>query len=254
MQRERVVVLGSPNFGGRKRRVYVAVPSHSGRVALQLAYVLNQMGNLSAMPDHEYAYFLFMPEGFRPVEYARNLCVQAFLADPQADRLLFIDDDMKPPVNWAQMLDLMEARSVPAVSGLAFGWQGSGATRAPQILTVMYDRNAETGVYETVTPKAATPFTVDAVGAACLLLRRSLVEKVAKPWFKTEYGDLGQVLLGEDVYFCQRVNEAGEKFLIDPTVQFGHEKSVDLLDVATYGMSARRGGEQYGRTTKEDAA
>jgi hypothetical protein len=64
------------------------------------------------------------------------------------------------------------------------------------------------------------------VGAAFLLVKRGVFERIERPWFQTtiieENGEIGFV--GEDMYFCWKARKAGFKIFVDPTVKVNHLK------------------------------
>jgi hypothetical protein len=218
-----------------KKSVMICIPSGDGQMCAGLADLLYQAGNLSADPRHPFMYTRNVKVGFRPVEYVRNLFVLDFLADPTFDRLLFIDADMEPPKNWWKLLE----HDVPAVSGLTFGWEsGACGKREPRVLSVQY-RDDAAGGYVSVEPRLGAPYTVDATGAACLALNRRILTDVGRPWFRTDYGELGEIVLGEDCWFFKRANAKGHRVLVDPSVMYDHQKNMNIGDVIVYRGHAR---------------
>lgn len=226
-----------------KKSVMICVPSGDGMMAAGLANMLYRAGNLSADPTHPFMYTLNVKVGFRPVEYVRNLFVQDFLGDRSFDRLLFIDADMEPSINWWRILE----HDVPAVSGLTFGWESGGnGMRKPRVMSVNYDDDGKGG-YVSVAPILDRLYKVDACGAACLALNRDILLSVGRPWFRTDYGEMGEVILGEDCWMFKKANAKGYRVLIDPSVIYDHQKYMNISDVVMCRGNARMEGKTDGQ-------
>lgn len=65
---------------------------------------------------------------------------------------------------------------------------------------------------------------VAAVGLAMFLLDLDAMRKIPKPHFEVRWNDEKQIYSGEDMYFCRKLNGAGEKIYIDHDLsnQCGH--------------------------------
>ena len=59
----------------------------------------------------------------------------------------------------------------------------------------------------------------DGVGAGCLLVHRRVLDAIEPPWFEYNPG----TFVGEDFYFCRKVQAAGFKIFVDPGVISGHK-------------------------------
>lgn len=227
----------------QKRVVWICVPSLDGRVTVPLLHALENAAELSRDPDHPFEYVTFKPVGLREVDFARNFCVMQALKDKRMEQLQFWDADMNPPPNWWALF----GHKTEAKSGLACGWIGYRELegRVPQICTVMYHKDLRTGKYTTVSPNAPMPlpFEVDAVGAGCLCISRSLLERMKPPYFKTVKREEDQAIEeGEDMYFCHKANALGVRVTVDPRIVFGHDKTVDLMDINRFvGAVLERG-------------
>lgn len=72
-------------------------------------------------------------------------------------------------------------------------------------------------------------FEVNFNGFGFMLIKKGVFEKLEYPWFqqhiRTPKNDVTGIL-PEDIYFCQRVREAGYKVYITPQVVVGHEKRI----------------------------
>lgn len=65
-------------------------------------------------------------------------------------------------------------------------------------------------------------FKVDHVGTGLLLIDLSVFSKLKGAWFNFGRDSQGQLVLGEDVWFCNTARDAGYDVWVDPTIQVGH--------------------------------
>lgn len=81
------------------------------------------------------------------------------------------------------------------------------------------------------------PQQVHGVGFGFLAVKQGVFESLSRPWFQsaivtmkdTETGEeFTFPLMGEDISWCERVNQAGFEVWFDPTVQVTHNKMVKL--------------------------
>ena len=56
---------------------------------------------------------------------------------------------------------------------------------------------------------------VFAVGLGCLLVNTDVIKNIESPYFSVEWNDDYTNLMGEDIYFCKKIREAGYDILID---------------------------------------
>lgn len=169
---------------------------------------------------------LILPGGFSPIagmpyDHARNAACQQTL-ECGADWLFFLDSDVRPPAD--TVLRLM-ARRQPIISGVY-------ARRSPPVgLPVMMRNGQWVTDYE-----PGSIIEVDVVGAGCLLIHRSVLEKFkenplgkerGKPWFDWRV-DMGGLLppgeaMSEDFCFCLHARrQFGYRILVDTGVQCKH--------------------------------
>lgn len=156
------------------------------------------------------------------VSEARNTLIRAFLDLPSDVRFLFlIDSDMVVPAN---MIDLFVSYDLPFVSGYCTR-KHYPYLPIPAKFSHTWEKDGET-VYEykpvTDLPLDGRIHRVDATGAACICVRRDVLEAMDPPWFKFEGG-------GEDYYFCRKVAQVttpdmpnGVWIAIDTGTQVGH--------------------------------
>jgi GT2 family glycosyltransferase len=166
------------------------------------------------------------------VEKNRNKVVWQFLANNTCDYLLFIDWDNGLPANALPcFMEDFEDPDVNIVSGLYFvklrtdqqclGLKMKGAdlyTIEPHMFAG--DRLINMNEIETV-DKAM-------VGGGCLMIRREVFEKLKEPWFQSEWifsnfpGEHGWLLKTEDVWFCEKAQEAGYNIHLDTRIKSPH--------------------------------
>lgn len=64
--------------------------------------------------------------------------------------------------------------------------------------------------------------TCDAVGTGLLLVNLDVFKKLSHPWFFWESDGNGEVVMGEDYWFCKKAREAGFDVWVDLTIPVKH--------------------------------
>lgn len=167
---------------------------------------------------------------------ARNEAVDGFLSGP-AEWMFFIDTDMGfAPDAVERLLASADPVDRPIVGGLCFaqketGPDGMGGYRTAPRPTILDWVETPDG------PKfmGRATYPVNAVircagtGAACLLIHRSVLERIrdtyGPTWFNRAAGTDGK-LLGEDVSFCLRAGALDIPVHVNTTVKTSHLKHV----------------------------
>jgi GT2 family glycosyltransferase len=137
-----------------------------------------------------------------------------------ATHVFVLDDDILPPPDG--LLRLL-AHDVPIVSGLC-------VQRDPPHLPAAYRRGAD--LHVPLTRFCAGLQSVDAVGAACLLVKTEVFQRLEPPWFEFAPG------FSEDLFFCAQARRHGYEVLLDFAVQCGHLTTLPV----TYQDFARHAG------------
>lgn len=195
------------------------------------------------------------PGGFIAIKYgtgglieARNQAVQEFLEEyPGADWLFWLDCDMGfPPDALELLLAAADPTERPIVGGLCFAQRedepdGLGGWRT-QATPTIYDWvtiENQSGYavrwdypIDTVTQCAAT-------GSACILIHRSVLEKMREAftsgairpaWYDRLPNPTTQQLLSEDLSFCARAGALGFPVFVDTRVKTTHYKRLWLSE------------------------
>lgn len=71
---------------------------------------------------------------------------------------------------------------------------------------------------------------VEGMGMGCMLIKTSIFEELSKPWFEFQWTPESNDFLGEDMYLCQKINNAGYSIKVDTLL------SQDLRHLGTYGF------------------
>lgn len=162
---------------------------------------------------------------------ARNAYVEQFL-DSDCDILFFLDSDIIPP---ERLFDLvLEHGSKWDLAGAPYPvWMQQEGFDGPQVtFTVYTDRGQPGKLWPAPIPEQGLDM-VSGIATGCIFIRRTVLEKMSKPYFEFKYDPLTrQMLEGEDLGFCRKVNELGFKFFVDYTMLCHHYKRVSLLDVS----------------------
>ena len=146
------------------------------------------------------------------------------------DYQLWIDSDIVFNVEKFYQLVLMDEK-------IASGWYCTEDGRTTSVAHWLdeddFKGNGGVMNHETIDSisKRTKPFTVDYAGFGWLLIKHGVFEdkQMPYPWFapKMQVFESGAVqdMCGEDVSFCLDAKEAGFRFMCDPRIRVGHEKT-----------------------------
>ena len=166
------------------------------------------------------------------VHESRNICVNEFLKT-KADYLFFLDADVLVNPNIIELL-LKNEKSV--VSGPVH-------YKKSPYPPLAYSKTENSFTLDLqVTEKKL--YSVDAVGAGCLLIQRKVLEKMDPRWFDIYSNGQG---VGEDLYFCQKVKDLGFEMYYDNTIAGVKHlgAAVDSTDFDVWNEQIKRGKAEF---------
>lgn len=155
----------------------------------------------------------------------RTFLARDFLRDASLQWILFLDSDMRPPRHAAAQL---LSREKDMIGGFCF------ARKPPYDVEFMLggatgDRVRLAGVRE-----------VEWCGFGCMLIRRSVFEAVAEPWF-----EMLRPGVGEDEFFCRRARESGLHVYVDVDLEVGHVGAVAVDPAFVYAWRQTPAARRY---------
>jgi GT2 family glycosyltransferase len=147
-----------------------------------------------------------------PLDHVRNCVVNYFLGETKATHLFFLDDDVFPPPD--AIVRLLKHKA-PIVSGLYYERRQE---HRPIIIDTPKGRDGKLRFYLRYRHKAPRNrlLACDVVPAGCLMIERSVFQRLQRPWFHIDKK------FGEDVYFSLCARKAGYKILVDTGVDCLH--------------------------------
>lgn len=178
---------------------------------------------------HDYGR-MFVRAGTDGLVAARNLVAQQFL-DSGADWLFWADSDMGfAPDTLVQLRGSADPTDRPIVGALCFasrqtahdGLNGYRTRPLPTIYQWADVDGTPLFVSQPLYPVNAV-IRVAGTGSACVLIHRSVVEKIGADWYARIRGHDGK-MLGEDISFCVRAGAAGFPIHVNTGVKTSHVK------------------------------
>jgi hypothetical protein len=128
--------------------------------------------------------------------------------------LFFLDDDVVMPPDGIAYL---KSNGLPLVSGLYY--------RRHEPVTPVAISLTEQGAQWITGYEKGKLFPADYVGAGCLLIHRTVLEKMPSPWFEwwSDRKDLPKgEQLSEDFAFCHKAKKLGFQAYVDTRVECLH--------------------------------
>jgi GT2 family glycosyltransferase len=182
---------------------------------------------------------------------ARNKAVITFLEERQADWLFWIDTDMGfAPDTVDRLLEVADPEARPMVGGLCFtqreersdtmgGWE---TLATPTVFDWLRLDDGQMGFSVKWNYEHDAVVQCAGTGSACLLIHKSVFEKVEAKygphWYdRVPNTTMGQVV-SEDLSFCMRANTVGCSLWIDTSVKTTHQKTLWLAERDYYGQRA----------------
>ena len=142
---------------------------------------------------------------------ARNKLVKEFLSG-DSEYGLFCDVDMSFP---PETVDRLLSHRAPIVGGVYY-------QRQPPFYPHVYDN---LGGHEHPRTKRLIDIKYgakcDNMGTGCLMVHRSVYQKLPEPWFYLRYYNLDN-LVGEDIGFGLDIKKAGYRYVMDDSLDIGH--------------------------------
>jgi hypothetical protein len=170
---------------------------------------------------------VFPPQNFNPVSLARNKCVEAFLQNDY-DYLFFVDDDTVPPPD---ALEKMLKANKPFITGVTCNLKKcqDGMLRpAPMVFEYFNKKDHTEGYIPILKPEGISE--IDACGMSCALIHKSVFKDMEPPYFIERFipTKKGELPMGEDFLFCQKLREKNIPMWCDFSVQCAHHKVVKI--------------------------
>jgi len=166
----------------------------------------------------------------------RNRLVKQFL-ETKSDWLLMMDSDEQLPVSsFDKLVEAAHEKERPIVAGLVFASFETGYPYPQPVPTIFQD--APEGFLPLNKYDKDSLFQVDAAGTGCLLIHRSVLEKMrdeadehqGKDWCWFWDGPIYGNWIGEDLQFCRRVRSLGFPIYAHTGAILPHSKNYWLDD------------------------
>lgn len=184
---------------------------------------------------------------------ARDLAVRNFLAAKDAEWLFWIDTDMGfAPDTVDRLLEVADPVTRPIVGGLCFAYKqteydGMGGWRNAIVPTIYewttVEETGETGFLSVPEYPRDALVKCAGTGSACVLIHRSVFERIAEDGRGTWYTRVpnptaGNRKLGEDLSFCLRAGALGFPIHVHTGVRTTHYKPAWLGEDDFFAQSA----------------
>jgi hypothetical protein len=163
----------------------------------------------------------------------RNRVVKQFLDGTKSDWLLFIDSDEQLSLEaFDKLLETAHDKERPVVAGLVFAGFGIEGAPYPKPVPAIF-QDAPEGFLPLYKYDKDSVFEIDAAGTGCLLIHRSVLEKMRETADKNQGSDWcwfwdGPVdgnWIGEDLLFCRRIRALGFPIYVNTGAILPHQKS-----------------------------
>jgi hypothetical protein len=161
-------------------------------------------------------FVIFAPNGLRPIPYARNFCVKAFL-QTDCTHLWFVDGDTIPPPKAPYQMLGAEKDAISGVVHVMKVDDDGMQKPAPMVLRRNRDGDLKVAIGEGVEPIAAA-------GSGCIMFTRRVFKTIDFPWYEDR--PWGEVR-GSDFLFCEKLQSQKIQLYAHFDVVCLHRKEVE---------------------------
>jgi hypothetical protein len=206
----------------KKTYVMIATPT-LGNIRIETAQSIFNIAK-KQYDDYRVDWPILSPSVIQPLDAARNRYVKKFveLSNDPDDRLLFIDDDIVPPVDVIERLaghdkDVISARCyiMKQKDGVYFPCPTSLKYNDEKKFIMHYGSGLE---------------RINATGGGCIMIKRKVFESMDRS-YEYNYYPNGELSLVADFIFCQKAEENGFEIWYDYDVVCDHIKPISLKRV-----------------------
>lgn len=163
---------------------------------------------------------------------SRNVMVKNFLEEVDTAWLLIIDSDERLPIEaFMKLIDTAHDKERPIVAGLVFAAFFDNKDNLRAVPTI-YRNTIDKGLQPIDDYPIDSVIEVDAAGTGCLLIHRSVFEKLrenatpnqGKDWAWFVEGAIDGTYFGEDLLFSKRLQSLGYKIHAHTGAILAHQK------------------------------
>lgn len=178
---------------------------------------------MEAIQNGDMSLSLYPTLGVSPVDNARNEIVTEFLSGDYT-HLFWIDSDTIPPHDALKKLLAMDTDVASAITPII----EYDDARKESDSNGFYKKWNCVGTDNTFVSPNTGVVPIHGAGGSCILVRRAVYEKMAKPWYRFRYTDDNgkECFAGEDISFVAHAIGLGFKAFADTSVLCGHEKKI----------------------------
>lgn len=219
----------------KKKKVFIGIPN-MGTVVTGLRRVLSVWEK-----DVKYDIKIYDPECVFPLDNARNSIVKEFL-ELDYDYLLWIDDDIVPPI---YALDKLVESNKDVVGAACFSMKADSGNYFPYPVTLRYNEEKRYQVYY-----GSGLEEVDATGGACILVKRKVYEQLERPYEFVYHKD-GTLALTCDFRIWQKWQALGGEIYINFDVLCDHQKKCSIKgiqDLLAKNLNNKEEEKNYGKS------
>jgi hypothetical protein len=211
--------------------------SHCFGQSLIDMYLVDAFGSKRMIPNGKY---LRQWCGANGIVAGRNKIATQFLDETDCEWLFMVDSDMGfSPTTVDDLIASADPLTRPVVGGLCFALRkdAPGEFYGQKYVVVptcfeFVDSADEVGFRSIVDYPRDSLFSVDATGAACMVVHRSALErvreKVGDHWFNPV--SHGGATFAEDLSFCLRLTACEIPLFVNTAVRTTHDKHGVFLD------------------------
>lgn len=189
----------------RRLKICLGIP-HVGTVRIETAISMVDIITQTT-PYHDV--YLAQREGAY-IEQNRTRLIQMAI-EQSCDKLFFLDSDILVEGN---VINKLLAHNKPII-GAAYNMRSF-----PLYSNVKF--TDEQGKFIAVPEIPKELFQCAGVPTGAMLIDIPTVQKLPHPWFDLINDENGNLVIGEDIYFCQKLIQQGEEIWCDPTIQIKH--------------------------------